>query len=1026
MVMVSNLSALFTSRQLNIQTNKRASAAKRLSSGYQINSAADDAAKLSISEEMRAQIRGLNRGAQNVQEGITFCNVAEGALNEVHAILGRIKELSVAAANGTYTEEDRQAMDNELTELKKEINRISKTTEYNTIPIFDAGAYKIDFFGSLGGIQIFDAADIDVAGVQLDPDNPACYGGIIVNGTRVKWEEIDPDMVYTSDTGQTLFKEGSYNYSADGIGGVTIICEEGSKPPQIKVEYKVTASSGGIAMGGVSITWETLFNEDGEPYYPGHVGEEGFYTFDVGGVQGGLYIEEGASISDIVKGIQDRNTKNYKYYVCNYDGTIREQAVDVINTQSQLRLDNKLALSVVNGTTPSDTAVKICADNTGIWVENSNAGGKIAASFKSWQDLGIRSWDSLNDISSRNTYKYIYKDSNEDYNIEFDFKLLDETSIDSVIAGINDMKLSQTSMESNTNTTIENAVFTGSVTECTLKAENKLTVEEELNLGRDFDVKSEVFADSNLVYVEDTTTVPATDKFTLEFLGNGKTPLKYESVSITSLDKIKESVENQKLFETYYKTRVIQKILQGNTSISQKTLAEVVGSGNITNEPYMSQDIILDSANMSFTEMTDQSKHIGATIDFSGLGSSYNLVDLLGTGFNSTCQTCSNHYSISFVYGGTDQKTTNDYSYSMSKEGSNNYILEVDLESMIEKNISTGEDFTGALLEVIRAANFEFHFTNYVADGAKLHIVDDRTQIYDREAATFGAVPYNVNTAKVTIELKEVGGNRKIIPTYNYIMDQVLYEDWSLDKTGDFIRRTDPSDPLGSYIYELYKESDYYDSAGNLLPGKQDPTPRRCKLEVKVNEDDKFWEDFYKEMKKELTKGKNGVISLKSTDFDYVGTYIDENPNEANVCKFTFKVIEGKEKGFWIQSGANQGQGLSMVWDGFATYTLGLSNLSLKDFDDTQTLIRRADYAVKKISKIRSTFGAYTNTMEHMYSINTNTSENLQHAESIMRDANMANEMLNYATANILAQAAQSVLAQSNSQFQNMVLQLLQ
>ena len=211
---VNNLPAFFTSRQLNIQTNKRASATKRLSSGYRINSAADDAAKLSISEEMRAQIRGLDRGAQNLQEGITFCNVAEGALNEVHAILGRIKELSVAAANGTYTDDDREAMDNELIELKKEINRISKTTEYNTIRIFDDGAYKVDFFGSLGGIQVFDAADIDAAGVQLDPDDPACYGGIIVDEMRVKWEEIDPDMVYTSDTGQTLFKAGSYNLNS--------------------------------------------------------------------------------------------------------------------------------------------------------------------------------------------------------------------------------------------------------------------------------------------------------------------------------------------------------------------------------------------------------------------------------------------------------------------------------------------------------------------------------------------------------------------------------------------------------------------------------------------------------------------------------------------------------------------------------------------------------------------------------------------------------------------------------------------
>lgn len=109
---------------------------EKLSSGYCINRAADDAAGLGISEKMRGQIRGLNRGTTNIQEGRDMCNVADGALNEVNNILLRINELAVQAANGTYTAADRAAINNEINALKAEINRIGTDTEFNTQKVF--------------------------------------------------------------------------------------------------------------------------------------------------------------------------------------------------------------------------------------------------------------------------------------------------------------------------------------------------------------------------------------------------------------------------------------------------------------------------------------------------------------------------------------------------------------------------------------------------------------------------------------------------------------------------------------------------------------------------------------------------------------------------------------------------------------------------------------------------------------------------------------------------------------------------
>ena len=133
MVVQHNLSALNTNRMFGITTAKQAKSSEKLSSGYRINRAADDAAGLSISEKMRKQVRGLNRGADNTMDGISLCQVVDGALNEVIAMIQRVSELSVQSANGTNSASDREALQCEVDEILKEINRIGDTTKFNEI-----------------------------------------------------------------------------------------------------------------------------------------------------------------------------------------------------------------------------------------------------------------------------------------------------------------------------------------------------------------------------------------------------------------------------------------------------------------------------------------------------------------------------------------------------------------------------------------------------------------------------------------------------------------------------------------------------------------------------------------------------------------------------------------------------------------------------------------------------------------------------------------------------------------------------
>jgi flagellin len=137
MVVQHNLSSMNTNRQLGITGTGLSKSTEKLSSGYKINRAADDAAGLSISEKMRNQIRGLNKASDNAQDGISLIQTAEGALNEVHSMLQRMSELAVQAANDTNMTTDRAALNAEVTQLKAEISRVASTTQFNKMNLLD-------------------------------------------------------------------------------------------------------------------------------------------------------------------------------------------------------------------------------------------------------------------------------------------------------------------------------------------------------------------------------------------------------------------------------------------------------------------------------------------------------------------------------------------------------------------------------------------------------------------------------------------------------------------------------------------------------------------------------------------------------------------------------------------------------------------------------------------------------------------------------------------------------------------------
>ena len=211
MVVQHNLTAMNSNRMLGLTTASQAKSTEKLSSGYKINRAADDAAGLSISEKMRKQIRGLTQASANAQDGVSAVQTAEGALTEVHDMLQRMNELAVKAANGTNSEDDRSYIQNEIDQLVTEIDRVSTTTKFNETYLLkgtnaDGTVAKLTFdtakdnLGSkIGGsalafnddgIATFNAADVASAQVVSSTGTAA---GATVNVTRDAGYKITVD-----------------------------------------------------------------------------------------------------------------------------------------------------------------------------------------------------------------------------------------------------------------------------------------------------------------------------------------------------------------------------------------------------------------------------------------------------------------------------------------------------------------------------------------------------------------------------------------------------------------------------------------------------------------------------------------------------------------------------------------------------------------------------------------------------------------------------------------------------------------
>ena len=197
----NNVEAFNAHRQLVGSSNAMAKSMERLSSGYRINRAADDAAGLAISEKLRAQVGGLQQAQRNAQDAVSLVQTAEGALTEVHAMLQRVRDLAVQYSNGTLSASDKAAITAEVTQLSAEISRIGSQTKFNGISLLTGGATITFQIGVNDGNTITTAAAILVGGTTSDVDNAVF--NFVSQGANVL-ASLDTAIANVSDTRSTF------------------------------------------------------------------------------------------------------------------------------------------------------------------------------------------------------------------------------------------------------------------------------------------------------------------------------------------------------------------------------------------------------------------------------------------------------------------------------------------------------------------------------------------------------------------------------------------------------------------------------------------------------------------------------------------------------------------------------------------------------------------------------------------------------------------------------------------------------
>lgn len=478
MIIQHNIEAMNSMNCFGRVNKKLSKSTEKLSSGYRINRAADDAAGLTISEKMRWQVRGLNRAARNIKDGVSYCNVAEGALGEIHSMLGRMKELSVQAANDTNTDADRAALNDETQQLKKEIDKIFEDTMFNTQKIWCA-----DYIPSADGTPK------DFALYNTSDDKGTYIGGIEYMNHRYSWEDLG--IGYDRVT-QTFTKTGSVDVDGSILkddAGTTIDDYTSRASFSIKTvageplstaqkTYSWKATDDGIAIDGIVTTGKN--SKEGDTTWSalgltkGNDVPAGTYRFNYYGMEVSFTVKEAASWTTFVDGINNQRVK--LDWHSESSGFTTKESADIVKLKS-----SKITINNANKD-------KILVNGYDISANRDSLGIRYADGVRSlgWKNLtdsngysSITSWgtnengssgksDSIGSTDDSGSSKVtIYGESHYEYDdsgigglIGFEFNLNETGSPDFITSDLNNSSITATTVAKTTGV-IDNTASAG-------------------------------------------------------------------------------------------------------------------------------------------------------------------------------------------------------------------------------------------------------------------------------------------------------------------------------------------------------------------------------------------------------------------------------------------------------------------------------------------------------------------------------------------------------------------------------------
>lgn len=1002
MIVAHNLLAMNANRMLGLNGKPIAKSTEKLSSGYKINRAADDAAGLAISEKMRRQIRGLRQGAINTTDGISWVKIGDGAMNEVSDMLNRMTELAVKAANGTMSESDRAATDSEIRQLKKEIDRVATTTKFNEFPIFDNANYQTKM-SIAGGGALFDASYDETTG-------EFSFGGVIIGGKRISWNDIDPSMVTVDGNGDQVFRPGDYTYSRDGVN-LTVSWKEGAEGPDLTMEFAVGADGGGIRFAGNTFDWEDLVDEDGNPASEDNV-HGGNWSLNCGDSVVSFSIPQdidtfGELINAINACAGQKITQNLQ---SEYIGSANEKAVTASFVKN-IWISNEVAAALTNA---QNFSIFVRADESGIWLESAD-GTKMADSKMTWAEMGINSWDSGADISASKTYRYeCYTASNKDTPyLSFDFNLSEVTSLDSVIDGLDRMELKSVNITTNYGATIKADTSSQggnpNIKGFSSSAHNiKVSFAEEIDLGRDFNNKTGAVTKDTSIEVQNQNNV---DTAILKFSGNNGDITYAGDVSGVEADMALD-VES---YLDYIKMWAIEAALAGTDLDNYviPTLTDLVGPGNITTSGHFTDTVtitkdMLYTPGNSTAQLQPDTTYPAAFIDFSAVT---DLDTLLLKGFDSTCMTCNNHYSV--VFKGS---LSGNAEYNYKAEGQN-HTLEVSIDAL-KKRVDAGETIAEGLVHIMSNV-FDFHYTQYAAgapngsprDNNTLYILDYRPNTIGSNGAEFGTEPYNPTSQGIYNVSLNSAGNGSMQLKYAYDFSEAskcLEVEMQPDPNGEYIDN-------GNGTYSKYDPATYNgERRVNAVIVYKDADGNEVTRSVAAAS---YAKTAVEDMLSSTT------VSLDAKDYTYMRLSGKENANVAvrGLFQNTSGIGSYVEEGIRIQHSAETDDFTIIPRFALNCMALGLSHTSTKTMDQALDTLDSLAHASNYVFSKRALYGACQNRLEHTYNNLLNTVENTEAADSRIRDTDMAEEMVDYSLHNILQQTAQAMLAQANQSGQGVM-----